>query len=117
MRRRRAELTVPETAPESSARSARTNDVFLAHKAFLGAEGDARRCDPAVARVTREMAEDARLAEEDLQGEIDRFESVKGAMPYPSPGTACSLFGFQQALKGALDLRKGKRQKGPSRAE
>lgn len=96
-------------APESSARSAMANDVFLAHKAFLGAEGDAHRCDPAVAKVTREMAEDARLADEDLQGEIDRFESVKGAMPYPSPGTACALFGFQQALKGALDLRKGKR--------
>ena len=31
---------------------------------------------------------------------------VKGDMPYPSPGTACSLFGFQTAAHDALARRR-----------
>jgi hypothetical protein len=33
---------------------------------------------------------------------------VKGPMPYPSPGTACALFGFQDAAHAALQQRRRK---------
>jgi hypothetical protein len=47
-----------------------------------------------------------RVSDADLQAEIDDFEKVKGAMPYPSPGTACSRFGFQTVAHEVLEQRK-----------
>lgn len=80
--------------------------ALLDYKNELHEAGDASRCDDAVARVQQAMARDGRLSDAQLQAEIDHFERVKGSMPYPTPGTACSIFGFQKALHEALAERK-----------
>jgi hypothetical protein len=81
-----------------------------AYKRELSDAGNAKRCDEAVQRVRRALAADKRLSDAQLQAEIDHFERVKGTMPYPSPGTACALFGFQRALRGALADRHAARR-------
>ena len=68
----------------------------------LDQAGTASRCDEAEERVGKAMAVDARLSDAQLQAEIDHYETVKGPMPSPSPGTACAIFGFQKALHTAL---------------
>lgn len=64
-----------------------------------GARGD---CDAEVARVRAALKQDPRVTDQDLQQAIDQFEKVKGPMPYPSPATACAVFGFQKAARGAV---------------
>ena len=71
-------------------------------------EGGRDNCYEAVNRVARAMEIDARLSDADIQAEIDLWERVKGSMPYPTHGTACALFGFQQAAHAALDERRKK---------
>ncbi|HEU4888851.1 MAG TPA: hypothetical protein VFV49_13275 [Thermoanaerobaculia bacterium] len=82
--------------------------ALLAYKKELTGAGDRDQCDAAVKRVTRAMTADSRLSDADIQAEIDLYEKVKGPMPYPSPGTACALFGFQEAAHAALDERRKK---------
>lgn len=72
-------------------------------------EGGWDNCNEAVNRVARAMEIDARLSDVDIQAEIDLWERVKGPMPYPTSGTACALFGFQEAAHAALDERRRKR--------
>ncbi|MBN1608175.1 MAG: hypothetical protein JW940_16195 [Polyangiaceae bacterium] len=84
--------------------------AWFAYQRELREAGDQGHCDQAQERVRKAMAADARLTDRDLQTEIARFEKVRGAMPYPSPGTACSLFGLQSAARGALDDRKAARR-------
>jgi hypothetical protein len=94
-----------ESAPMNS------EQALVDYKNELHEAGDASRCDEVVARVQQTIARDARLSDVQLQAEIDHFERVKGTMPYPTPGTACSIFGFQKALHGALAERN--RGRGP----
>ena len=82
--------------------------AIRAYKRELSEEGDRDKCYEAVRRVARAMEIDARLSDVDIQAEIDLWERVKGPMPYPSPGTACALFGFQEAAHAALDERREK---------
>jgi hypothetical protein len=82
--------------------------AIRAYKRELSEAGDRDKCDDAVKRVGRAMAIDARISDSDIQAEIDLYEKVKGPMPYPSPGTACALFGFQDAAHAALQQRRRK---------
>lgn len=85
-------------------------NVFRDYKLALDEAGDKGKCDEAVKRVTRKMSQDGRLSDADIQEEIDLWERVKGSMPYPTPGTACSIFGFQRAAHGALEDRRARRR-------
>ena len=85
-----------------------TEKAILAYKHELSEAGDRDKCAAAVERVGRAMADDSRLSDADIQAEIDGYEKAKGPMPYPSPGTACALFGFQEAAHAALQQRRRK---------
>src|SRR5215213_4520635 len=85
-----------------------TEKAILTYKCELSEAGDRDKCDAAVKRVGHAMAIDSRLSDAAIQAEIDRYEKVKGPMPYPSPGTACALFGFQDAAHAALQQRRSK---------
>ena len=80
--------------------------ALLGYKRELHQAGDRNQCEEAVQRVGRAMATDTRLSDSAIQAEIDRYEKVKGPMPYPSPSTACALFGFQKAAHAALAQRR-----------
>ena len=82
-----------------------TEKAILGYKYQLSEAGDRDKCEAAVKRVGRAMAIDSRLSDASIQAEIDRYERLKGPMPYPSPGTACALFGFQDAAHAALQQR------------
>jgi hypothetical protein len=96
-------------APLSAAEKA-----ILAYKYELSDAGDRETgaswingpCEAAVERVGRAMAIDSRLSDASIQAEIDLYEKVKGPMPYPTTGTACALFGFQDAAHAALQQRR-----------
>ncbi len=79
--------------------------AVLAYKRELRRAGDRDDCKAAVERVTGTMTSDPRLSDAAIQAEIDRYEKVKGTMPYPTRGTACALFGFQEAAHAALVRR------------
>jgi hypothetical protein len=100
--------TLPRAKPAIAAPPAPSppRAALLAYKRDLHQAGDRNECEAAVQRVSRAMATDARLSDAAIQAEIDHFEKVKGPMPYPTPGTACSLFGFQEAAHAALDQRR-----------
>jgi len=83
--------------------------AIRAYKRELSEAGDRDKCEEAVNRVGRAMEIDARLSDVEIQAEIDLWERVKGPMPYPTPGTACALFGFQEAAHAALNERRRKR--------
>jgi hypothetical protein len=83
--------------------------AIRAYKPELFEAGDRDQCHEALKRVGRAMTIDARISDVDIQAEIDLYEKVKGPMPYPSPGTACELFGFQEAAHAALEERRKKR--------
>ena len=72
----------------------------------LHAAGDAGRCDAEVERVRGALVGDAGLTLDELRREAQKRE-IHGSMPYPSPGTACALFGIQRALAGAISERAG----------
>jgi hypothetical protein len=82
-----------------------TEKAILAYKYQLSDAGDGDKCNAAVERVGRAMTVDSRLSDASIQAEIDLYEKHKGPMPYPSPGTACALFGFQEAAHAALQQR------------
>lgn len=87
--------------PRHSARH--VDSIVMPLVADLHRAGDERRCDPEVERVRKALADDKRLTDEDLLAERDsRDYRGKGGMPYPSPGTACGIFGIFRALEGAL---------------
>lgn len=89
--------------PGSRHSSAHVDKILGPLLAELHRAGDERRCDPAVQRVRKVLAEDRRLTDADLLAAKDaRDYRGKGSMPYPSPGTACAIFGIYQALEGAL---------------
>lgn len=96
----------PESTPTSSERA------LIDYDKELYEAGEASRCEEAVARMQQTMARDTRLTDAQIQAEIDHFERVKRSMPYPSPGTACSIFGFQKVLHGALAERRRVRNRG-----
>jgi hypothetical protein len=102
--------STPSAAPESTPAS--PEQAMLDYKNELYEAGEASRCEEAVARIQQAMARDTRFSDAQLQAEIDHFERVKGTMPYPTPGTACSIFGFQKVLHGALAERKRGRSPG-----
>ena len=85
-----------------------TEKAILAYKNQLSEAGDRYKCEAAVKRVGRAMTIDSRLSDASIQAEIDLYEKVKGPMPYPSLGTACALFGFQDAAHAALQQRRRK---------
>jgi hypothetical protein len=87
-------------APLSAAEKA-----ILTYKDELYVAGDRDQCEAAMKRVGRAMAIDSRLSDASIQAEIDLWEKVKGPMPYPSLGTACELFGFQEVAHTALEQR------------
>ena len=78
------------------------SSALEAYKSRLSEAGDRGQCAEQTERVRAAMAADRRISDADLQAELDHFQRVKGPMPYPSPGTACSLWGFQQAAEAAL---------------
>jgi len=80
--------------------------AMRAYKLELSEAGDRDKCEAAVKRVGRAMAIDSRLSDASIQAEIDLYEKHKGPMPYPSPGTACALWGFQEAAHAALQQRR-----------
>jgi hypothetical protein len=100
----------PSAALESAPAS--PEQAMVDYKNELYEAGEASRCDEVVARMQQTMARDTRLADAQIQAEIDHFERVKGSMPYPTPGTACSIFGFQKVLHGALAERRRGRSPG-----
>ena len=83
--------------------------AFVSYHLRLSEAGDRGECAAETERVRAAMASDPRISDADLRAEIDHFESVrvKGPMPYPSRGTACSLWGFQKAARAALKDRQG----------
>jgi hypothetical protein len=82
--------------------------AIFTYKRELSEAGDRDKCKEAMERLRRAMTFDARLADADIQAEIDLYEKHKGPMPYPSPGTACSLFGFQEVAHAALAERRNR---------
>ncbi len=84
--------------------------IFRSHKSDLNEAGELYRCEEAVKEIRRKLAKDRRLADADLKDELSSLESVKETMPYPSPGAACSVFGYPQALRGAIEDRRGKKK-------
>jgi hypothetical protein len=93
-----------------SALSASAADATIrAYKRELyDAGGDRDKCMAAVERVGRAMAVDSRLSDASIQAEIDLYEKHKGPIPYPTPESACTLFGFQEAAHAALQQRRRK---------
>jgi hypothetical protein len=83
-----------------------TEKAILVYEYELSDAGDRHECKAAVERVGRAMAIDSRLSDASIQAEIDGYERARGPMPYPSPGTACMLFGFQEAAHAALQQRR-----------
>lgn len=79
--------------------------IFQAHRTALNQAGDDYRCEEAVIKARREMARDGRLSDGELRTELEYSEKAGGKTPYPSPGTACAVLGFQEALRGALEDR------------
>jgi len=88
----------------------RAETIFRSHKSDLNEAGELYRCEEAVKEIRRKLAKDRRLADADLKDELSSLESVKETMPYPSPGAACSVFGYPQALRGAIEDRRGKKK-------
>lgn len=86
--------------------NANVKAVLDQYKIELREAGDRGQCDEATARVREALLNDLCVSDADLQAEIDDFEKVKGPMAYPSPGTACSLFGFQTVAHEVLEQRK-----------
>lgn len=95
-------------AGDATAQGADTETVLQEYKKQLSEAGDRGQCDQAKESVRAAMAKDARLSDAAIQAEIDHYEKVKGPMPYPSPGTACAIFGFQDVARGALQDRRSK---------
>ena len=104
-----AACSEPRKSPgRADARPAQT--ALLAYKRELYEAGDLGHCDQTKERVRKAMGADTRLTDADIRAEIAHFEQVRRSVPYPSPGTACSLFGFRSAARGALDDRKAARR-------
>jgi hypothetical protein len=106
-------MSAPSPSPSPSAPSPSPSPSpprsLDAYQARLHAAGDAARCDAEIERVARDLAADRRFSDADLTRERALRDTTNtGSMPYPSPGTACSLFGIQKALQQAIDQR-GKR--------
>lgn len=95
-----------ERVPGPKHPSAQVDKIVAPLVAALHRAGDESRCDPEVQRARKALAEDRRLTDEDLRAAKDaRDYRGKGRMPYPSPGTACAIFGIHRALEGALEDR------------
>ena len=79
--------------------------IFIAAFALAGCAGERRADGPFLGKETI-----FRSHKSDLKDELSSLESVKETMPYPSPGAACSVFGYPQALRGAIEDRRGKKK-------
>jgi hypothetical protein len=98
------------TNPPSATPAAKTpSDVVTAYADALNNAGTLGSCDDEKRRVKSALIEDPRLSDADLERERDaRDYRGKGSMPYPSPGTACAIFGIVSALEDAINERRRK---------
>jgi hypothetical protein len=79
------------------------------HLSRLHEAHDSRSCEAAVNEVRSSLAHDQAYSDQDLLDELRaRNTAGTGPMPYPSPDTACAIFGIQTALRGALEDRGAK---------
>jgi hypothetical protein len=91
-------------------------EIIQRHTEALQKAGDENRCDAEVERVRTALAADPGFTDADLEQNLRDYDTKgKGPMPYPSPGTACAIFGRVRALGGAIEDRRGNRVKEPSR--
>lgn len=92
-------------------------DVIAAAQRRLHEAGDHRRCRDEMAALRAEFAADVRFSDADLEAAFEAHDPTTlghgddkhGPMPYPTEGTACSLFGLPPVLHGALNDRAGAR--------
>ena len=104
-------LSAGEQPAAAKAILASKSELFDAGNRDTGESWIHSRCAAAVQRVGRAMASDSRLSTASIQAEIDLYEKTKGPIPYPSEGTACALFGFQEAAHVALHERRWRRER------
>jgi hypothetical protein len=97
-----------ERAARSAAPAAKDpSEVVAAYADALDKAGTAGSCDDEKRHVKSALIDDPRLSDADLERERDaRDYRGKGPMPYPSPGTACAIFGIVSALKDAINERR-----------
>jgi len=88
------------------------SEIILRHTDALQKAGDENRCDAEVERVRAALAADPGFTDADLERNARVYDTKdKGPMPYPSPGTACAIFGRVRALQGAINDRRNYRAK------
>ena len=86
------------------------SDIIRRHTEALQKAGDENRCDAEVERVRAALAADPGFTDADLEQNLREYDTKgKGPMPYPSPGTACAIFGRVRALGGAIEDRRNYR--------
>lgn len=89
------------TAGDPETRAQRVEDAILER---LHDAGDHRRCRAEMAVIRDQLADDRSLTVDDLVAMRQGHDTAgSGPMPYPSPGTACALFGIQVLLEGAVN--------------
>jgi hypothetical protein len=108
-----SESAPPSAAPTVATASPSTPDAVMSrYNDRLHDAGDHGRCDEETNAVSSDLARDTKLSDADLTRELKlRDTTNSGPMPYPSPGTACAIFGIQKALHRAIDERGAARSK------
>ena len=87
-------------------------EIIRRHTEALQKAGDENRCDAEVEHVQAALAADPSFTDADLEKNLREYDTKgKGPMPYPSPGTACAIFGRVRALQGAIEDRRNHRAK------
>jgi hypothetical protein len=96
-----------QAAPSAAPASKNPSEIVAAYAAALDKAGTAGSCDDEKRQVKSALVDDTRLSDADLEQERGaRDYRGKGSMPYPSPGTACAIFGIVSALEDAINERR-----------
>ncbi len=113
-------VTEPSALPEGSVQRVPW-ELESEHLKRLTTAGDKDECRVEMAKIRAELAHDASFGDADLvryrDGRDIKPEPGGPPMPYPSPGTACAIFGIVRLIEGAVNDRRHARGQEPKYAE